>query len=178
VESPVLGDQYAGFGRGPAGNDRWKHRHRARRPTSPTSPCELVAMLARRLRTERRARGTRAGTRALSCWKQALMVLVWYRKREEMTVLAAGFGISRATAYRYRDEAITVLAEAAPDLHAALARVAEQGWAHVVLDGKLFRTDRAAATTTSQKGETINSWYSGKHRQPGGLVQAVMRPDG
>jgi hypothetical protein len=142
------------------------------------SPRELVAMLAGRLRAERRARGTRTGTRALSCWYQALLVLVWYRKREEMAVLAAGFGISRATAYRYRDEAITVLAAAAPGLHEALERAAEQGWSHVVLDGKLFRTDRVAATTTSRKGETINSWYSGEHHQPGGLVQAVIRPDG
>jgi hypothetical protein len=141
-------------------------------------PRELVAMLAGRLRAERRARGTRKRTRALTCWYQALLVLVWYRKREEMTVLAAGFGISRATAYRYRDEAVTVLAAAAPDLHEALERVAEQGWAHVVLDGKLFRTDRVAATTTSQKGETINSWYSGKHHAPGGLVPALMCPDG
>ena len=30
----------------------------------------------------------------------------------------------------------------------------------------------------STKGETINAWYSGKHRAPGGNVQAVMRPDG
>lgn len=141
-------------------------------------PRELVAMLAGRLRTERRARGTRTGTRALTCWFQALLVLVWYRKREDMVVLAAGFGISRATAYRYRDEATTVLAQAAPDLHEALERVADEGWSHVVLDGKLFRTDRVAATTTSEKGETINSWYSGKHHRPGGLVQAVMRPDG
>jgi hypothetical protein len=28
------------------------------------------------------------------------------------------------------------------------------------------------------KGETINAWYSGKRRAPGGNVQAVMRPDG
>ena len=28
------------------------------------------------------------------------------------------------------------------------------------------------------KGETINAWYSGKHRAPGGNVQAVIRPDG
>ena len=53
---------------------------------------ELVAMLASRLRVERRARGTRPRTRALSCWYQALLVLVWYRKREDMVVLAAGFG--------------------------------------------------------------------------------------
>ena len=29
-----------------------------------------------------------------------------------------------------------------------------------------------------RKGETINAWYSGKHRAPGGNVQAVIRPDG
>ena len=47
-----------------------------------------------------------------------------------------------------------------------------------MLDGKVFRTDRCAETTLSAKGETINAWYSGKHRAPGGNVQAVMRPDG
>jgi DDE superfamily endonuclease len=59
-----------------------------------------------------------------------------------------------------------------------LQEVAEQGWSHVVLDGTVVRSDRCAATTTSVKGETINSWYSGKHRAPGGNVQAVLRPDG
>jgi len=77
-----------------------------------------------------------------------------------------------------RDEVVTVLAEQAPDLHDALELVAAQGWSHVVLDGKVFRTDRCAETTTSAKGETINAWYSGKHRAPGGNVQALMRPDG
>jgi hypothetical protein len=105
-------------------------------------------------------------------------VLVWYRKREEMTVLAAGFGVSRATAYRYRDEVVTALHAQAPDLHEALHRVAEQGWSHVIVDGKVFRTDRCAETVTSAKGTTINSWYSGKHHAFGGNVQAVMRPDG
>lgn len=141
-------------------------------------PRELVGHLAGLLRAERRRRGTRTGARALSCWYQALLGLVWYRKREEMSALGAGFGVSRATAYRYRDEVVKVLAEQAPDLHEALAEVAEQGWSHVILDGKVFRTDRVAETTTSAKGKTINSWYSGKHRAPGGNVQAVMRPDG
>jgi len=58
-----------------------------------------------------------------------------------------------------------------------LPEVAEQGWSHVVVDGKLIRAD-CAETTTSVKGETINAWYSGKHRAPGGNVQAVIRPDG
>lgn len=141
-------------------------------------PRELARKVAGLLRIERRRRGTRGRSRALTCWRQALLGLVWFRKREEMTVLAAGFGVSRATAYRYRDEIITVLAAEAPDLHEALQEVAEQGWSHVILDGKVFRTDRCAETTTSTKGQPIHSWYSGKHRAFGGNIQAVMRPDG
>ena len=141
-------------------------------------PRELVGKIAGLLRRERRRRGTRRNTRVLSCWRQALLGLVWFRKNEEMTALAAGFGISRATGYRYRDEVVTVLSAQAPDLHEALERVAEHGWSHVVLDGTVIRTDRCAETTTSVREETINAWYSGKHRAPGGNVQAVIRPDG
>jgi hypothetical protein len=47
-----------------------------------------------------------------------------------------------------------------------------------VLDGKVFRTDRSAQTTTSVKGNTIDSWYSGKHHGGDGNIQALMRPDG
>jgi len=47
------------------------------------------------------------------------------------------------------------VAEQAPDLHGALQEVAEQGWSHVVLDGKVFRSDRCGTTTV--KGETINA---------------------
>src|SRR3954454_3740 len=141
-------------------------------------PRELVLELAKLLRAERRARGTRTGTRLLTCFGQALLVLVWLRTKGDVAVVGAGFKVSRATAYRYRDEGVQVLAAQAPELHEALQEVAEQGWSHVVLDGKLIRTDRCAETTESVKGETINSWYSGKHRAPGGNVQAVIRPDG
>ena len=71
-----------------------------------------------------------------------------------------------------------MLAAQAPDLHDALQQVAEEGWSHVILDGKVFDTDRCAETTTSVKGNTIDAWYSGKHRDFGGNIQAVMRPDG
>lgn len=141
-------------------------------------PRELVREVARLLRAERRARGTRKGSRALTCWYQALLVLAWFRNQGDLALVGAGFGVSRATAYRYRDEVIDVLAAHAPDLHEALERVAADGWAHVVVDGKVFRTDRCAETTQSRKGETINAWYSGKHRAPGANVQAVIRPDG
>jgi hypothetical protein len=141
-------------------------------------PRELVQYVGRLLAAERQARGTRRRTRALTCFYQALMVLVWFRKADDVTLLGAGFGISRATAYRYRDEGIAVLAAQAEDLHTVLRRVADDGWSHVILDGKLFDCDRLAETTLSVKGETIDAWYSGKHRDVGANVQGVMRPDG
>ena len=87
-------------------------------------PHELVDKLAGLLRRERRRRGTRHNSPALGCGKQALLGLVWFRKNEEMTELAAGLGVSRATGYRYRDEVIAVLGAEAPDLHEALQQVA------------------------------------------------------
>src|SRR5512135_3270939 len=135
-------------------------------------PGELVAYLARLLAAERRA----LGTRALSCVKQALLVLVWFRKNENIELLAAGFEVSQATGYRYIAEGRRVLAAQAPDLHDALRQAAEQGWAYVVLDGSLIGTDRCTQTTTSVKGDQIDAWYSGKHRQPGGNIQAFLRP--
>ncbi|WP_225854858.1 transposase family protein [Micromonospora sp. ALFpr18c] len=96
-------------------------------------PRELVQHVARLLRAERRAVGTRPGTRALTCFYQALLVLVWFRKGEDKTTLGAGFGVSRATAYRYVAEAVRVLAAQTPTLHDALARVAVDGWSHVDL---------------------------------------------
>jgi hypothetical protein len=140
-------------------------------------PRKLVRYVSRLLAAERRARRTRRGTRALTCWYQAL-VLVWFRKNEDTTLLGAGFGVSRATAYRYVAEGITVLLAQAPDLHDALQRVAADGWSHVILDGKLFATDRLAETTTSVKGKQTDAWYSGKHRDFGANIQAIMRPDG
>jgi hypothetical protein len=142
-------------------------------------PRELVGYVSRLLRAERRRRrGTRRKARALTPWRQALFALVWFRKREDLTVLAAGFGISRATGYRYRDETVTVLAAQASELTEALQRVRHEGWAFVILDGKIVDTDRVAATTISRKGQVIDLWYSAKKRDFGGNIQAVMRPDG
>lgn len=141
-------------------------------------PTELVTYLARLLAAERRARGTRRKTRALTCRGQALFALAWMRTRQDVEILGAGFGISRATAYRYRDEAVDVLAAQAPELTDALERVAADGWAFVILDGKIVDTDRCREKTTSRKGLRIDAWYSGKRHDFGGNIQAVMRPDG
>ncbi|MDO3651391.1 transposase family protein, partial [Nocardia mangyaensis] len=141
-------------------------------------PRELVDFMSGLLHTERVARGTRRRSRALTCWKQALFVLVWFRKRDDLTVLGAGFGISRATSYRYLTEAITVLAAHAPDLHEALHRAAEAGMAYLILDGKVFSADRSAEKTISVKGEQIDLWYSGKTHEQGGNIQTLSSPTG
>jgi hypothetical protein len=139
---------------------------------------ELVAYVASLLATHRRVRGTRRRSRALSCGKQALFALIWLRKREDLTALAAGFGISRATGYRYRDEAVAVLAAHAPELPEALQRARDEGCSHVILDGKIVDIDRCREKTISRKGEPIDVWYSGKRHDFGGNIQAVMPPDG
>ena len=86
--------------------------------------------------------------------------------------------MSRATAYRYLEEVITVLAEQSPDLHQALQRAADEGLAYVILDGKIFSADRCGEKTTSVKGKQIDLWYSGKAHQQGGNIQALSAPNG
>jgi hypothetical protein len=111
-------------------------RGRARRVSYRATldvPAELVAFVAGLLAANRRARGTRSGTRALGCWYQALFVLVWFRERRKVAITGRGFGISQATAYRYLDEAIEVLAAQAPDLIQALEQVKDEGFSHLVL---------------------------------------------
>ncbi len=71
-----------------------------------------------------------------------------------------------------------MLAARAPDLHDALQRGHDEGWSHVVLDGKVVDTDRLRVKTVSKKGKTIDAWYSGKTHDFGGNIQALTRPDG
>ena len=141
-------------------------------------PTELVRYLAGLLRAERRRRGTRKNTRVASCWKQTVFVLTWFRTKDDIELLGAGFGLSRATAYRYHAEGVKVLAAQAPDLSQALERVKDEGWACVILDGTVVAGDRDAAPTVSKKGKVIDRWCSGKAHHHGGNLQALMRPDG
>ena len=127
---------------------------------------------------ERRRRGTPKGSRALTCFWQAVLGLRWFRDRTAPDALARDHGISRATAYRYLDEVIAVLAEQAPDLHQALERAKDQRFPHVILDGKIIACDRCREQALSVKGEVIDLWYSGKAHCHGGNIQAVLAPDG
>src|SRR5690242_8722593 len=118
-------------------------------------PLPLVVFVSRLLADHRREIGTRNGTRALTCWKQAVFALAWFRDRPDIRRLGQGYGISQATAYRYQDEAIEVLAAKAPTLHEALEKAVEQGLAYLILDGTLISSDRCADNKTSRKGREI-----------------------
>lgn len=52
----------------------------------------------------------RSRWRKLGCFKQALLALAHLRKNETLAQLAADFGVSEATTWRYVDETLEVLA--------------------------------------------------------------------
>jgi DDE superfamily endonuclease len=141
-------------------------------------PAELPRYLSRLLAAERRRRGTPAGSRKLTCRDQAILALRWFRDRTRIEALGRDHGVSRATAYRYLAEAVEVLSGQAPGLPEALARAAAEGAPYVILDGKVFASDRCSEPMTSVKGQQVDAWYSRKAHRHGGNVQAVMRPDG
>jgi hypothetical protein len=141
-------------------------------------PRELAQFVAMLLLAERHRRGTPRGSRALTCFWEAVLGLRWFRDRTAPDALARDHGVSRATAYRYLDEVTEVLAAQAPDLHEALERAAGEGFSHVILDGKIIPADRCREKVTSVKGEAIDVWYSGKAHAHGGNIQAVCAPDG
>jgi len=139
---------------------------------------ELVLYVARLLAAERRRRGTRRGTRRLTPFRQARFALAWFRDRCDIERLGAGFGLSRATAYRYLDEALCVLSDQAPDLQEALERAVRDEVPYLILDGTIISCDRLAEPTISVKGREIDAWYSGKAHEFGGNAQALMDPRG
>jgi hypothetical protein len=141
-------------------------------------PRTLLLKVSRLLAAHRKEIGTRSGTRALTCYQQAKFVLAWFRDKADIRRLGEGFGISQATAYRYKDEGVAVLAAQAPTLKEALEKAAEQGLPFTVLDGTLISSDRCADKKTSRKGAEIDKWYSGKAHEHAGLVQGLTGPSG
>src|SRR2546430_1503961 len=81
---------------------------------------ETVLFVSRLLHAERVRRGTRTGTRALSCFKQAVLVIRWFLDGTRVAQLAGDNAIGKSTAYTYLHEGIGVLAAHAPGLEAAL----------------------------------------------------------
>ena len=173
---------------GRARSPRYKRSHHKIR-TCPEAPRAVLSCHARRPVPTGGLRVGAAGRTpprdrhpgrdpALTCWKQAVFALAWFRDRPDIRRLGAGFGISQATAYRYKDEAVDVLAAKAPSLREALDKAAEQGLPYLILDGTLISSDRCADKKTSRKGKEIDKWYSGKAHRPAGNVQALAAPGG
>jgi hypothetical protein len=107
--------------------------------------------------------------RKLNPGRQALLVLAYLRKGETFAELAAGFGVSTATAWRYVTETVALLAARAPKLRRALRDARKAGHAYLVIDGTLIPIDRVAAD---------RPFYSGKHRKHGMNLQVIASPHG
>jgi hypothetical protein len=133
---------------------------------TPDLPRELACFVAKLLLAERQRRGTPRGSRALGCFWQGVLGLRWFRDRTTADALARDHGISRATAYRYLDEVIGVLAAQAPGLAGALERASDQGFSHVILDGKIIACDRCKEPAISVKGRGHRPVVSGQGPRP------------
>lgn len=79
-------------------------------------PRNTIAYLANLLLRRRQTLGTRAGRRALSVGKQAVLILRWFLDNTRLSQLRCDNGIGKSTAYSYLHEGIDVLAAQAPDL--------------------------------------------------------------
>jgi hypothetical protein len=83
-----------------------------------------------------------------SCWRklnsgqQAQLVLAHLRKGETSAELAAGLGVSTATAWRYVTETVRLLAARAPSLRTAVRAAKQAQHAFVVIDGTLTAAAR------------------------------------
>ena len=138
-------------------------------------PGELAQFVARLLAAERRRRPTPRGSRALTCFGQAVLGVRWFRDRATPGTLARDHGICRATAYRYLDEVIAVLAEQAPDLAEALERAKDEGFWHVILDGKVIPADRCKEPTVSVKARSSTCGTPGR-RTPTAATSGPCSP--
>lgn len=136
---------------------------------------ETVLFVSGLLHSERSRRGTRTGTRALGCFKQAVLVIRWFLDGARVKRLAADNAISVSTAYEYLHEGIGVLAARAPNLESALLAAKMAGYAYVSIDGTLIETDRCRAAGPTAG---VDLWWSGKHSRHGGNIQVVTAPDG
>src|ERR1700746_1938350 len=129
--------------------------------------CKTLNYVAGLIRRHRKSIGSR--WRKLDPGQQGLLVLAYLRKGETFADLAAGFGVGAATAWRYIDEAVALLAARAPKLRKAVRDAKSAGHAYVILDGTLIPIDRVARD---------KPFYSGKHKRHGMNLQVIASPDG
>ncbi|MFE0025206.1 hypothetical protein [Amycolatopsis sp. NPDC059021] len=118
----------------------------------------------------------------LTPFRQAVLVLRWFRDTIPGHRLATDHKISIATAYRYLHEGITALATHAPDLQQILADRHTPG-RHARDPGRHPHPHRPRhghhhQNQRENRGQTVHLWYSGKHRAFGGNIPFLTTPDG
>jgi hypothetical protein len=142
--------------------------------TLPVSD-HTVLFVSGLLHAERQRLGTRAGTRSLGCYRQAIPVLRWLLDGTRIAQLAADNTLSRSTGYTYLHEGLTVIAAHTTGLHSALLAAKMAGYSHVTIDGTLIETDPCR---TPGPTPGVDLWWSGKHDNHGGNVQVITAPGG
>ena len=114
--------------------------------------------------------------RALTCFDQAVLYLVWVLHDFTFEQLGKHFSVSTDRAWAYATETADVLAAQAPDLARGL-RATGPG-RHAVLDGMLIATDRCTSVPARRTGTNQDPYYSGQHHRHGVNVQGVIGLDG
>jgi hypothetical protein len=114
--------------------------------------------------------------RKLNPGRQALLVLVYLHKGETFADLAAGFEVGTATAWRYVNETVAMLAARAPKSRTAVREAKKAGYAYVVLDGTLVphRPGRRRPPVLLRQAPQARDEPVG-HRQPHGGYRLGLR---
>ena len=141
-------------------------------------PIRLSSFLADLLADHRREIGTRRGTRALTCWKQAVFALAGSGTVPVSPGLGTASGSPRPPPTGTWTKPSGCWQPARQACARRWRRHQSRALADQILDGKVVAADRCKEKTISRKGREIDRWYSGKAHGFGGNIQALFTPGG